>query len=269
MRRVQVDVARTPAHSGQCARCPVSDAPLPDRSAFYPRSFRSRHDFMSFDRSFHIEVGQHPSLRVAAFTTDFPASLGQLSTPDEVQRLLRLDAAAPMQPDETVRTAVRDLLRWGGYKPTGRGKPASEYLVRAAGEGSLGSINLAVDACNAVSLHSGLPVSVVDLELARPPFRIGVAPSGLSYVFNGSGQEIDLTGLLCLFDAAGPCANAVRDSQRTKTRPETRSTLSVVWGPVDHADRLRAAEEWYRSLLDRSGGHTRPVSVSVRLPDSP
>ncbi len=30
---------------------------------------------------------------------------------------------------------MRKLLRHGGYKPTGRGKPASEYLVRAAGEG--------------------------------------------------------------------------------------------------------------------------------------
>jgi len=34
--------------------------------------------------------------------------------------------------EEAVRTAVRDLLRNGSYKPTGRGKPASEYLVRDA-----------------------------------------------------------------------------------------------------------------------------------------
>jgi hypothetical protein len=46
-----------------------------------------------------------------------------------------------------VRAAVRDMLRPGGCKPTGRGKPASEYLVRAASEGQLAPINLAVDAC--------------------------------------------------------------------------------------------------------------------------
>jgi DNA/RNA-binding domain of Phe-tRNA-synthetase-like protein len=97
-----------------------------------------------------------------------------------------------------VRVAVRDLLRHGGYSPTGRGKPASEYLVRAASEGALRSINLAVDACNAVSLHSGFPISVVDLARAREPFRIGIAPPGASYVFNASGQTIDLAGLLCL-----------------------------------------------------------------------
>jgi DNA/RNA-binding domain of Phe-tRNA-synthetase-like protein len=198
----------------------------------------------------------HPLLRVAAFTTSFPGPLGTLSTPPEVIALLRADAAAPLQRDESVRGAVRDLLRQGGYKPTGRGKPASEYLVRAAEEGALGSINQAVDACNAVSLHSGLPISVVDLDRARAPFRIGVGGAGASYVFNASGQEIDLGGLLCLFDADGPCANAVRDAQRTKTQAGTVTTLSVIWGCAGHEERLRDAERWYRSLLEAAGAAT-------------
>ena len=223
---------------------------------------------MTIEPPFQIDVREHPLLRVAAFTTEFPEPLGWLRTPDEILRLLRLDAPAPLGREEGVRAAVRDLLRWGGYRPTGRGKPASEYLVRAAGEGTLGSINPAVDACNAVSLHSGLPISVVDLDLARPPFRIEVAPEGLHYVFNASGQEIDLAGLLCLFDAAGPCANAVRDAQRTKTRPETRSTLSILWGTAGHEDRLPAAEQWYRSLLERAGGLTHSVQISAAVPDA-
>jgi DNA/RNA-binding domain of Phe-tRNA-synthetase-like protein len=37
---------------------------------------------------------------------------------------------------------------------------------------------VAVDVGNAVSLHSSLPVSVVDLGRARPPLRVGVAPGG-------------------------------------------------------------------------------------------
>ena len=90
---------------------------------------------------------------------------------------LSLDAKAPLSRDEDVRKRVRDLLRHGGYKPTGRGKPSPEYLVRAVGDGALSPINAAVDACNAVSLASGLPVSVVDLDLAAPPFRIGIAAS--------------------------------------------------------------------------------------------
>jgi DNA/RNA-binding domain of Phe-tRNA-synthetase-like protein len=203
-----------------------------------------------------LVIDDHPLLRVAAFTTTLPAPLGTLSTPPAVLALLRADAPAPVQRDEAVRAAVRDMLRHGGYKPTGRGKPASEYLLRAAAEGALGSINPAVDVCNAVSLHSGLPISVVDLDRARAPFRIGIAPAGTSYVFNGSGQEIDLGGLLCLFDADGPCANAVRDAQRTKTQPATVATLTVIWGCAGYEDRLRDAEQWYRALLEEAGATT-------------
>ena len=209
--------------------------------------------------SLHVEP--HPLLKAAAFATAFPTPLATLATPAEALDALRLDGPAPLQHDESVRGAVRDLLRHGGYKPTGRGKPASEYLVRAVTEGALGSINAAVDVCNAVSLHSGLPISVVDLDRARAPFRIGIAPEGAAYVFNASGQQIDLSGLLCLFDADGPCANAVRDAQRTKTRDETRATLSVVWGCVGHERRLAEAERWYRALLESTGATTQPVAL--------
>jgi DNA/RNA-binding domain of Phe-tRNA-synthetase-like protein len=203
-----------------------------------------------------LAVDPHPSLRFGAFTTKLPAPLGETAVPPWLVALLALDADAPLERDEALRQDVRDLLRHGGYKPTGRGKPASEYLVRAAGDAKLGSINLVVDACNAVSLHSGLPISVVDTDRARPPFRIGLAPPGARYVFNATGQEIDLAGLLCLWDGDGPCANAVKDSQRTKTRAETRGTLSVVWGCVGHEGRLERAVAWYRELLERAGATT-------------
>lgn len=198
----------------------------------------------------------HPSLHAAAFVTTFPAPLGELVTPPAVLDLLRIHAPAPLQREESVRSAVRDMLRHGGYKPTGRGKPASEFLVRAATDGTLGAINPAVDACNAVSLHSGFPISVVDLDRARPPFRVAIAPKGASYVFNASGQEIDLSGLLCLSDASGPCANAVRDAQRTKTDAGTRSTLSVIWGCAGFENRVRVAVRWYRELLAEMGATT-------------
>ena len=210
-----------------------------------------------------LRIDPHPLLQVAVFTTSFAARLGDTPTSAAALDALRLDAPAPLQRDEAVRGAVRDLLRVGGYKPTGRGKPASEYLVRAAAEGTLRSINAAVDACNAVSLHSGFPISVIDLGRASAPFRIAVAPDGTSYVFNASGQEIDLGGLLCVFDGEGPCANAVRDSQRTKTRDDTRSTLSVIWAPRGFEQRLGAAERWYRQLLETSGATTERVAAAA------
>jgi len=203
-----------------------------------------------------LTVVAHPLLDLRAFVTAFPRPLGEMPSPPELVGLLKLDAPAPLRSDDAVREAVRALLRHGGFKPTGRSKPASEYLLRAVGEGALGSINLAVDACNAASLHSGLPVSVVDLDRARAPFRVEVAPAGASYVFNASGQTIDLGGLLCLCDADGPCGNAVKDAQRTKTTPETRRTLSVVWGTTALPGRAEKAAAWYRSLLERHGATT-------------
>ncbi|UQA58419.1 phenylalanine--tRNA ligase beta subunit-related protein [Polyangium aurulentum] len=211
-----------------------------------------------------LTVDPHPLLEIAAFATTFPAPLGELPAPDALRGLLSLEAEAlsraPLRSDEAVRSAVRDLLRHGGYKPTGRGKPSSEYLVRAVSEGALGAINLAVDACNVASLHSGLPISVVDLDRARPPLRVGVAKGGDKYVFNASGQEIDLGGLLCLFDADGPCANGVKDAQRTKTHPGTRRTLSILWGTRALPGRAREAAAWYRSLLEGLGATTEDAT---------
>jgi DNA/RNA-binding domain of Phe-tRNA-synthetase-like protein len=200
-----------------------------------------------------LTIDPHPLLDALAFTTTFPGPLSSLPSPEWLIALLKPDASAPLTSDDAVRGVVRDLLRHGGYKPTGRGKPASEYLVRAAGDGSLGSINAAVDACNVASLHSGLPISVVDLDRAKAPFRLGIAPEGSQYVFNASGQTIDLSGLLCLFDAEGPSANAVKDAQRTKTSADTRRTLTIIWGAKALGDRTARTFAWYRELLERLG----------------
>lgn len=207
-----------------------------------------------------LAIDAHPLLDVRAFSATFPAPLSGSPSPDWLKALLAQGAQAPLATDDAVRAAVRDLLRHGGFKPTGRSKPASEYLVRAAGEGALSSINAAVDACNAVSLHSGLPISVVDLDRAKAPFRVGIAPAGASYVFNASGQAIDLEGLLCLFDAEGPCANAVKDAQRTKTQDDTRRTLSIVWGAKALGDRAERTAAWYRELVEKLGANTEPVA---------
>jgi len=206
-----------------------------------------------------LTIDPHPLLDLRAFVTRFPRPLGEMPSPPELQALLDIQAPAPLPNDDSVRETVRQLLRHGGFKPTGRSKPASEYLIKAVGEGRLGSINVAVDVCNIVSLHSGLPISVVDLACAHEPFRVGVAPHGASYVFNASGQSIDLGGLLCLFDAEGPCANAVKDAQRTKTGPETRGTLSLIWGSVELPGRAAQAEAWYRALLSEQGTNTEAI----------
>lgn len=204
-----------------------------------------------------LTVDPHPLLELRAFVTNFPRSLGETPSPPELLALLAEGASAPLASDDAVRDAVRALLRHGGFKPTGRSKPASEYLLKAVRDGLLSPINLAVDTCNVVSFHSGLPISVVDLDRVREPLRVGLAPEGASYVFNASGQTIDLGGLLCLFDAEGPCANAVKDAQRTKTTAESRRTLSLIWGTTALPGRAARGESWYRSLLEQHGATTQ------------
>jgi DNA/RNA-binding domain of Phe-tRNA-synthetase-like protein len=150
----------------------------------------------------------------------------------EIDAALATRLGVEPQPD-AVTAAIRDLLRRGGYKPTGRGKPASEYLAQAAGRGEWPRINHAVDALNLVSLESRLPISLIDVDLAMNGaaglvIRNGAA--GEKYVFNSAGHEIDVAGLLCVARQGGAAiANAVKDSMATKTTPETRNVIAVVW----------------------------------------
>jgi DNA/RNA-binding domain of Phe-tRNA-synthetase-like protein len=204
----------------------------------------------------------HPLLGARAFSTAFDSPLENVSAGDRLARWLA-SAPAPCASSDAIRASVRDLLRHGGYKPTGRGKPASEYLLRAAAEGALGSINAAVDACNAVSLHSGIPISVIDLDRATLPLSIAIAAEKTEYIFNASGQSIDVGGLLCLFDANGPTANAVKDAQRTKTSGGTTSTLSVLWAPASLAAEAARAFDWYRELLESVGAKTAEIPIEI------
>lgn len=205
-----------------------------------------------------LAIDDHPLLDLCGFVTKFSAPLGEIDL-SHLDGLRVLTADAPLQSSDEVRKSVRDLLRHGGVKPTGRNKPASEYLIKAASNGPLTNINAAVDTCNVVSLHSGLPISVVDLDKLQQPLNVSIAPENSEYVFNPAGQVLKLDGLLCLFDLEGPCANAVKDSQRTKTDANTRRTLTVIWGTSALAGRTSDVFEWYRELLEQAGATTELV----------
>ena len=208
-----------------------------------------------------LQVDEHPTLGLYAFRCEFPKPLGQCAGPAVLDALRLASNEAPISRSEEVRKLTRDLLRQGGYKPTGRGKPSSEYLVRAAEENPLPTINVAVDTCNVVSLHSGLPISVVDLDRAKEPLRVELAAPETRYVFNMGGQEIDVSGLLCLHDADGACANAVKDAQRTKTNEETTHTLSLLWAHRELAEHAERTLAWYTELLEAGGARVHGISL--------
>lgn len=146
-----------------------------------------------------------------------------------------------LSPEEDAwRQSVRDILRHGRYKPTGRGKPASEYLLRAAAEQTFPRINAAVDICNYISLLSLLPVSVWDTDKAASQqyvVRLGAAAE--SYVFNNAGQTIGVEDLVVGASVEGadevgiPRVNPVKDSMETKTSDATRNVAAIVYARVD------------------------------------
>lgn len=196
-----------------------------------------------------LEVAPHPLLEVGAFVTRFVQPLAQL--PPFAPQI-----SPPPAIGDHERTAVRALLRHGGFKPSGRSKPASEYLQAAHAESRFPTINAAVDACNIVSLHWGLPISLIDLDRVVGQLRVAICPPGTSYVFNPSGQTIDASGLLAVFDDEGPTGTPVKDAQRTKTHDGTTTTLAVVWGTNALPGRTRQATQWYRDLVATISGVT-------------
>lgn len=133
------------------------------------------------------------------------------------------------------KSSVRNMLRHGAYKPTGRGKPASEYLVNAAAEGEFPSINNIVDVNNLVSLEQLLPISLVDLgRAASRGFLVRWGRQGESYVFNLSGQVLELRDLLLVSKLPEdlPCASPIKDSQATKTHEGTGEVLCILYAPL-------------------------------------
>lgn len=156
---------------------------------------------------------------------------------------------------EAFRLASRDMLRNGSYKPTGRAKPASEYLLRAAQEGSFPRINTAVDINNYISLNYMVPISLWDIDKAGgTPLTLDLGQAGETYVFNESGQEIDLKDLVCGFlkkDGSGriPVVNPVKDSMLTKTDPASRNVGYLVYYPAAAGSR-----DHLMSILDELAG---------------
>jgi DNA/RNA-binding domain of Phe-tRNA-synthetase-like protein len=202
-----------------------------------------------------IDLDDHPLLDAAFVIVEWHDL-----RPDAVAELapwIPTEAGPPPDlgtPEASRKAQIRDLFRHGGFKPNGRNKPCNEYITKVAAQGSFPRISPIVDWTNAGVFHTSLPISTIDLDRGRGPFHVGVAEPGQRYVFNASGQELDLSGLLCLFDVDGPCANAVKDSQRTKTHDGTKRTLTVVWGTVAWPGRAATAAGWLRERAEALGG---------------
>lgn len=170
-------------------------------------------------------------------------------------------------PPVKIKDAVRNMLRFGGYKPAGRQKPASEYLAQAAREGRFPSINGPVDCNNILSLETGLPISLLDADAVGDDPLIRICGAGESYVFNAAGHEMDLAGLLCACKADGsPLGNPVKDSMAGKITEHTTRLAGFIYAPLAlyTPSSLATLGERFASLLRQHCGATSAAVVAVR-----
>jgi len=177
------------------------------------------------------------------------------------------EAAIPPE----IRQRVRRMLRFGKYRPSGRGKPASEFLLRAALNDAFPSVNGPVDVNNAISLESGFPGSIFDTALSGRRLLLRRGRVDESYVFNPSGQLIDLRDLLlvCMRSGSGwqPCGNPVKDSMATKIRPETKDVIAILYLPIDEPE--ESTKRWASRYADLLHSHCSAHAVGftvVRIP---
>ncbi len=188
----------------------------------------------------------------------------------ELDQLINTRANNPLtEQEETFRLECRNMLRNGSYKPTGRGKPANEYLLKAALDSKFPKVNSLVDINNFISLKYSVPVSVWDTDLANTSsyeFRLGLEME--NYIFNAASQTISLKDLIvgCTLnetDGSRPIISPIKDSLQTKLQAQSTNIMGIIYYPLKAGSLLHlesVAEEflsWLQQLTeDQNGQYT-------------
>lgn len=177
-------------------------------------------------------------LQVAVFEVDL---LGHApSTPEVdawVDQQCQLAIAEKSTPEwEARREAVRALLRKGGFKPSGRSKPAQEYLARCLDEGKFPRVHPAVDCLNVVSATAGIPISMLDREAFKDRLVIRLGKPNERYVFNSVGQELELENLIVVCGGENeekPLGSPVKDSMAGKIDKTVSKIVCILYAPKE------------------------------------
>ncbi len=139
--------------------------------------------------------------------------------------------------DELLRQQVRQMLRHGKFKASGRSKPAQEYLLRCATEENcLPNINAPVDILNTVSLASGLPISLLSIKKCSDQLLVRRGRVGEAYVFNTVGHEIDVQDLVVVCDTSSnqdrPVGSPIKDSMAGKIESSDDHLVAIIYAPT-------------------------------------
>ena len=161
-----------------------------------------------------------------------------------------------------MQKGIRSLLKTFGFHPSGRSRPASEFLFKdLQNRGGFNFINNVVDINNHMSLVSHLPISTFDLDKSGYDLCLRVGMDNESYIFNREGQELTLKKLLVVARHGADNAaigSPIKDSQATKVFEESKNIAVIVYtsGNVTPEEDLQRLLERYAQLLKKETGAT-------------
>jgi DNA/RNA-binding domain of Phe-tRNA-synthetase-like protein len=195
---------------------------------------------------------------------------------DEYLAEINKDISHILQPDfiypDHLKKGIRSLMKSFGYQPSGRNRPASEFLVKdLLNRKEFNSINNIVDINNHLSLKYHLPISILDLDKTGPNLCIRLGEEGENYIFNSIGQELSLKKLLIITsqdDTKKGFGSPVKDSHATKIFEEAQNVIGFVYtsANITSNEELGKILEEFKTNLEKQA---KASSVEWKILDSP
>jgi DNA/RNA-binding domain of Phe-tRNA-synthetase-like protein len=131
------------------------------------------------------------------------------------------------------------------------------------------SISNVVDVNNYFSLKRRLPASVIAGSLVTHDLIVREGRPGETYVFNSSGQELRLEGLLCLSTRDGVAlASPVKDALAAHVTEKSTSAIACIYGSLDllSEDAMADLVEEYASLITEHTNARTTDKIVVMAP---
>ncbi len=212
-----------------------------------------------------LRIGLIEASNVSVGLTDayYKASVEQ-----EIAHILKDDFQYP----DHIRKGIRSLLKTFGFHPSGRSRPASEFLVKdLINRKQFNSINNIVDINNHLSLKSHLPISVLDQDKTGIELCIRTGLPDENYIFNREGQLLTLRNLILVADQnplKGAYGSPVKDSQATKIFEDAKNVVGFVYtsANITPVDELELLLEEFSDLLIKQG---KAEKVEYSIMDAP
>jgi DNA/RNA-binding domain of Phe-tRNA-synthetase-like protein len=180
----------------------------------------------------------------------------------DIAHLLKEDFVYPDQ----MRKGIRGLLKNFGFHPSGRNRPASEYLFKDLhNRKEFNHINNVVDINNHISLLNHLPISALDLDKSGYSLSVRLGMENENYVFNAEGQTLSLKKLLLIARQAGSAVGSpIKDSQATKIVNETKNVIFFIYtsGNITSEESLTKILNEFSNLL-KSEATAQTVETSI------